>query len=68
MNKPDKRDEHIKIKGNYLTAPRNSKSQRVHSFLKTILKLIGKRNGAGFEVSYIKKTTQNKPHFPYKPL
>lgn len=54
MNKEDKRDEHIEIKGNYLAAPRNSQSKRNHAFLKTILKLIGKRNGVCFGVSFIK--------------
>lgn len=54
MNKEDKRDEHIEIKGRYLTAPRNSKSQRSHAFLKTVLKLIGDYKGVSFGVSFIK--------------
>lgn len=54
MHRQGRRDEHIEIKGNYLTAPRNSKSKRNHAFLKTVLKLIPKRGGVCFGVSFIK--------------
>jgi hypothetical protein len=54
MNKEDKRDEHIEIKGRYLSAPRNSRSKRSHDFLKITLKLIGDYKGVSFGVSFLK--------------
>lgn len=62
MNREGKRDEHVEIKGNELTAPRNASSQRKHAFLRSTLSFIKKHEGIGFCVSFLKNHIRPAPH------
>jgi hypothetical protein len=56
MHREGKRDETVEIKGNELTAPRNTpqSSPRKHAFLKGVLSFIPKHSGTCFAVSFLK--------------
>lgn len=57
MNRPGRRDEHVEIKGNELTAPRSASSSRKHAFLRSVLSFISGHSGVCFAVSFLKNPT-----------
>lgn len=56
MNRAGRRDEHVEIKGNELTAPRNASSNRNHAFLRGVLSFISRHSGVCFAVSFLKNS------------
>lgn len=66
MGNPVVRDEHVEIKGNELTAPRNASSRSRHAFLKNVITFIQNHSGMCFGITVLKNpVTPTSPESIY---